>query len=217
MKRTVLACSLILIAAGALSAQAITVNQPSHGDIWVKGKPGGIVWTSTGSLPNQVRISLRNAASTAEVLVIADPAPNTSPYTLWTPPASVPDGTYVIRVKAKGVAVHGDSVPFVISIQPEIHITDPRNGAIWAKKTRSTTITWSHVGKLPRTINIDLVDQYKTKVIVIAKGEQNLGTFTWTYPSDLKIGDYFVQVWIPLNPNEDSQVIRDAHTVRVIY
>ncbi len=217
MKRTVAVCFFIMIAASALSAQTITVKQPSPGDIWVKGKPVGIVWTGTGSLPGQVRISLRNAASTAEVLVIADPAPNTSPYTLWAPPASLPDGTYVIRVKAKGVAVHGDSVPFGISVQPEIRITDPRNGTIWAKKTRNVTISWSQVGKLPSTINIDLLSQDKKTAVAIARGERNRHSFSWVFPADLKIGDYFVNVWTSLNPNEDSQVISDSHGVKIIY
>lgn len=46
---------------------------------------------SSGTMPDKVRITLRNQASTAVVQDVMDPAANTGTY-MWTVPGSIPDG-----------------------------------------------------------------------------------------------------------------------------
>ncbi len=217
MKRYGVVCLAVLIAAAALSAQTITVKQPSPGDIWIKGEMATIFWTHSGTLPANVRISLRNADSTVEVLVIAETAPNMgASFGPWVPPASLPDGSYVIRVKAKGVATHGDSVPFGISVKPEIHITSPREGALWTRKA-AVAITWNKVGLLPHVINIDLYNPASGRHSLIAVGQRiSERTYSWVVPSDFPLGDSDLTVWTPLNPKEDSAVIIDKHKVKIL-
>jgi Kre9/KNH-like N-terminal Ig-like domain len=114
MKKLVRLFVLVLIIAGSLSAASITVTKPALNELWTKGQSFTITWTKTGSMPNNVRVSLRNKASTAVVQEIVDPAPNTGAY-LWLVPTSIPDGEYCIRVKVKGADISDDSEVFRIT------------------------------------------------------------------------------------------------------
>jgi Kre9/KNH-like N-terminal Ig-like domain len=110
---------LSVVSAGA---QTIMVTKPALNEVWIKGQPQpyAITWTKTGTMPNTVRISLRNKASTAVVQEIVDGAPNSGNYQ-WSVPAGIPDGDYHIRVKVKGADISDDSEVFNISAgqQPE--------------------------------------------------------------------------------------------------
>jgi len=105
---------LVLFIAGSSIAASITVTKPAANEPWVKGQTYTIIWTKSGSMPNNVRITLRNKASTAVVQEIADPAPNSGAY-LWLVSASIPDGEYRIRVKVKNADISDDSEVFTIS------------------------------------------------------------------------------------------------------
>jgi hypothetical protein len=117
MKRSIGLVFLVFMTAGMLCAQTITVTEPAAGETWHTGLTYLITWTKSGTMPATVRIALRNAAGTSEVRTIQDPAPNTGSYS-WTIPKDIPDGSYKIRVKAKGTNIEGDSVTFTISSGP---------------------------------------------------------------------------------------------------
>ena len=101
MKRSVMFLSLVFLACGLLSGQSITVTMPYTGLTYHVTLAMPIAWTSSGSVPGQVKIQLRNAASTAVVKDIVNPTQNDGHY-VWDIPASVTPGQYRIRVKAIG-------------------------------------------------------------------------------------------------------------------
>jgi hypothetical protein len=114
MKKLMWICVLVLFIAGLSGAASITVTKPALNEPWTKGQSYTITWTKTGSMPNNVRISLRNKTSTAVIQEIVDPAPNTGAY-LWLVPTSIPDGEYCVRVKVKGADISDDSEVFSIT------------------------------------------------------------------------------------------------------
>jgi hypothetical protein len=114
MKKLIWVFVLVLFIAGLSGAASITVTKPALNEPWTKGQTYAITWTKTGSMPNNVRISLRNKTSTAVVQEIVDPAPNTGTY-MWTVPASIPEEEYCIRVRVKTTDISDDSEVFTIS------------------------------------------------------------------------------------------------------
>jgi len=120
MKRSLFAILSLALFVAAAGAQTITVTKPAAGETVVKGTGYTIMWTKTGTMGANVRITLRNAATLAEVQVIADPAPNTGSFA-WQMPGDIPDGSYKIRVKVKNEAVSGDSGAFTIKTGPKVY------------------------------------------------------------------------------------------------
>jgi hypothetical protein len=124
MKRALWVVVFLLLAAAIVGAQSITVVKPASGEILRSGGGYTIVWTKTGTMPDQVRITLRNAQTLAEVWVIRDGAPNTGSFAWQMPEFDA--GAYVIRVKVKGANIHDDSEPFTIAAQPTRVAPRPR-------------------------------------------------------------------------------------------
>jgi hypothetical protein len=111
VKKALFLCTLFVICAAFVGAQTVTVTKPAAGQTVLKEEICHILWTKNGTMPGLVRISLRNSQTLAEVLLIADNAANSGSFD-WLVPKSIPDGTYVIRVKVKDAAVQDDSGSF---------------------------------------------------------------------------------------------------------
>lgn len=207
MKKLLGILVLFVLTIGLASAASITVTEPHAGLFWPKGKTATIYWNKEGTLPENVKITLRDENSTAELMVIADPAPNSGSYS-WAIPANTANGKYVIRVKAKGLDIHGDSGVFNIHKYAKLTVTNPQGGETWMETT-THVITWTKEGNLSETVNIFLgrMVPYPFCVKVIDDHAPNSGSFTWTVPGDIPVGDY--KLWIlyrctdyPLNWNE---------------
>lgn len=114
MRKPIGVFALLILTAGLASAAMVTVTKPAPGETWVKGKAYAIIWTKDGTMPDLVRISLRDARTLGELRLIQDNVPNTGSY-LWTVPADITDGAYRIRVKVNDVTVADDSDFFYIA------------------------------------------------------------------------------------------------------
>jgi len=193
MKRLFLFVLSLALAATA-SAATITVTKPYDypSEPYCTGKSYPITWTKSGTMSDTVKITLRNEASTAEIAVIADPAPNSGSYQ-WTIPTGLGDGKYVVRVKAKGVDVHGDSQASTIVTCPAIKITSPHEGETW-QETTTHTITWDVVGILQNGSKIELRDASMNLARPIADSIGNQGGYAWPVPGNLTIGTYYIKI-----------------------
>jgi hypothetical protein len=208
--------ALCVVTAGFVSAQTITVTKPTDfpSEPYCMGKTYPITWTTTGSLPNQVRITLRNATSTAEVALIADPAPNNGTY-MWTLPTNLADGKYVVRVKAKGAAVYGDSQASTMVTCPSLKITNPHQGDFWDQGT-SHNITWDLVGNIQNGSKIVLLDALGKLARPIADHMGNLGGYTWPVPGNLALGNYTLQISATAIVLGQNVTVMDAKTVKIV-
>jgi hypothetical protein len=178
MKKLIWICVLVLFIAGLSSAASITVTKPALNEPWTKGQSFTITWTKTGSMPNNVRISLRNKNSTAVVQEIVDPAPNTGVY-LWLVPTSIPDGEYRIRVKVKGADISDDSEVFTIATGQQPPNQPPSPGAIKSEKALVKT------GVEPIPVKPTLVVVRPAENATIRNGEHMYIQFdAFTMPGD---------------------------------
>jgi hypothetical protein len=118
MKKVLFACLIFSFSLALASGQSITVTKPAANETWVKGQSHTIQWTKQGTLPDTVRISLRDSGGTALVQLIANAAPNTGTFS-WTVPSTLADGAYRIKVKATDVAIEALSGIFTIGSSSE--------------------------------------------------------------------------------------------------
>lgn len=221
MKKLLLCLFLLSFLAGMAIAASVNVTNPAGGVTWIKGQTYLITWTKDGDMPSNVKITLRNQNSTAEVLEIANPASNTGSYP-WLVPASVPDGSYHIRVKVKDVAVQDDSDLFQIGVlppppppAPNIIVTKPGAGETWNRNT-AYTITWTKNGTMPDWVKIDLMDKNSAAVVrPIADNKPNTGSCQWTVPADVPFGDYRVRVQVKTTTIKDDSEIFHIGVVKI--
>ncbi len=187
MKKPFIFLVFFFLAVGLAAAATITVTQPAANATWVKGQTYTILWTHGRDVPPNVRITLRNEDSTAELKVIADPAPNTGSYQ-WLVPNDIADGRYRIRVKTLTAEAFDDSDIFTIKIliaQRGFGLTAPNGGESWPLDS-TRDITWN-ASNLQGMVRLDL---YKggtglaNKVGTITTNTPaSTGKFTWTVGS----------------------------------
>ena len=190
VKRLVGFFIISFLAAGVLGAASITVTMPYTGLTYHITLAMPIAWTSSGSVPGQVRIQLRNAASTAVVKDIVNPTQNDGHY-VWDIPASVTPGQYRIRVKAIGANVFGDSQVFNINLNPHWTPIHPGTDESWARGL-THQITWTNFGPVPAKLNINLV-QGQTKTL-IATCVPDTGSYSWAIPLNQATGQYQIEL-----------------------
>jgi hypothetical protein len=189
---------LVLVVSGW--SQTITVTQPSAGAIWKKGEAKTIQWTNQGDTGANVRIVLRKTGQTAAVLQIADPAPNSGSFA-WTIPASVPEGTYFIRVKSKTVdQATDDSGEFQIKAKEGAMplmfavITAPKADTAWSQG-KVQTIKWTKYNSQAVNVRILLMDPAVTNTVhVITASTPNSGSFSWDIPDSIANGSYRIRI-----------------------
>ncbi len=208
MRKLAVLAFLSLFCAAGLMAQSVTVTKPGANETWVKGQTYQILWTKSGTMPDLVRISLRNQTGATEVLLIQDNAPNSGSFS-WPVPGSVPDGAYRIRVKVKNVAVSDDSEVFTIAAAggPSITVTKPALNDKW-NRSKTYNIIWTKTGTMPNTVKIDLMNQAGTSIVKpIADGVPNTGSYPWPIPADMAFGSYRVRVQVKTTTIRDDSDI----------
>jgi hypothetical protein len=170
----------------------ITIIRPTLGDTFWMGLPFIITWKQTGNLPGQVSISLVNPNGTAVVQQLI-PSTANSGSVGQNLPFGLAAGPYRVRVKTIGAEVFGDSQVFNVS-PDSLKITQPTYGSNW--KERSTrAITWTTTGNLPNSLMITLLNKAKNKIVkVIAESAPNTGSFSWTVPGDIPLGEYYIRI-----------------------
>ena len=178
------------LTAGFMRGETIVVKNPPYPDGYglQNGKSYMINWSADFALAGNVRIELRNANSTATILTIAAPYPNTGRYR-WIIPANVVAGAYHIRVTFLSGGLYDDSDPF--SIMPWLSITMPEcgPGGNWMRG-KTFVITWSAIGPMPDTVQLSMRNVETNAVSIIAESAPNSGSFSWKVPMRFPLGDY---------------------------
>jgi len=148
---------LLLTAAALLPGQSIVVTSPREGETFRFGQICAIAWTKSGALPDTVSIRLRRAGSPGSepaVLEIAGSTANDGSFS-WAVPASLPAGSYLVRVKAPGSA-SGDSKPFAVAAAGLASQNQP-GSPVQPKGLPPGTSTQPFTGEL-KTVDFQMVD-----------------------------------------------------------
>jgi hypothetical protein len=194
-----------VLAAGSLCATSIEVVEPKLESPAHNGGECGIRWKQDGAVPStgSVRISLRNAASTTEVMPIAESAPNNGGID-WMVPMDLARKKYVVRVKLIGANVRDDSAPFVVS--PNLHITNPTPYSS-LEETKTYAITWTWQGPVPDSkVKVQYSPINSSNFKTIAENVPAKGPCQWTVPGDIPIGLYALHLTLQ-NPASDYDTL----------
>jgi hypothetical protein len=184
-------------------SQTITVDRPTTGDVWEKGKTYNIRWTKTGTMPALVQIWLRNTASTKTLLVISDRTDNDGIHP-WKIPTGVAVGNYRIRVVTGGGTIWGDSKVFAIKAWQTPHpvsdrafpelkkitVTVPKKGDNWHSE-KTYWIQWQTCLKGPFKLELSYEPRKDRKEADIGIRQGNIVppgckySYQWTIPKGI--------------------------------
>ena len=193
----------MLIGLGLVYSQTITVTNPAAGIVWCKGQSYNITWTKTGTMPNFVKIWLRNPASTQTILEISAKTDNDGSFS-WPVPGTIANGNYRIRVVTGGGTIWGDSPVFTIKKCKlvfrfyYITVTEPHAGAYW-DGGETHNIEWETNYK--SQLKIQLYDYNGKNLIRDITSLRTFPTtapdkyyFPWPIPTDISPGNYTIRV-----------------------
>ena len=190
MKRIFFVLIITLFLSAFVYSQTITVTNPHSGDTWYKGHTYTITWTKSGTMNANVKIRLMRNGS--RVLPITDYTTNNGSFS-WEVPSDLANGSYYIRVKTIDNAVYDDGEVFTIGNAPSanITVTNPHSGQIWCKG-KTYTITWTKSGSMDTNVKIRLF--HGSTKIPLTNSTPNNGSYSWTIPSSLSNGSYYIRV-----------------------
>jgi len=202
---------LMVMGMGLIFSQSITVTAPAGGATWHKGDTPTITWTKSGTMDANVKITLRNADASLHT-VITMSTPNDGSYP-WMIPGSIPNGTYLMRVKTVDNAVTDDSPAFTIAdAAPEaasINITSPVASTDWCLGENGV-VNWTKSGTMDANVKITLRNSDGSLNTVMIMSTPNDGNYSWPVPSGFAVGNYKVRV-----KTVDNAVFDESNTFEI--
>jgi hypothetical protein len=218
MKRAVGFLFLLVFSGLSMSAQSITLTKPAGGETWIKGQTYAITWTKSGSMPDLVKITLRNAVTLVDAAVIADDVQNSGSYQ-WMVPAATADGTYKVRVKAKNTTILGDSGAFTVAAPAPagtITFVVPHSGDTW-NNGQVHTIQWNTSGNVANSFTISLLTADGVSVVDKIITSCPCCSAGWAWSQDIAPGSYRLR--IQANGSQiyaDCPISISANSIKII-
>ena len=169
---------------------AFTLDAPNGGEVWARGTQETVIWEPLGVTGN-VKIELcRDGTPCA---LVSDDTANDGAFA-WTVPANLTLGdNYTIRVTSLAdTQVRDDSdAPFAVSTlnPPVLTVVAPNGGEIW-QRGQSYDVTWT-AADVAGMISLELYAGGGYVDLVTAAAPVNDGSFAWTIPADLVLGDNY--------------------------
>lgn len=184
----------------------ITIVSPKSGEVLRVGEQAVISWQSTGNLGGPLVIRLIHHAGDPaghglfDVMVKSQVSAGDGHGSLnWTVP-EVPTGyTYFIDIGSPNTGASSSYFTIINPKQvPTIKVTSPNGGEVWLRG-KTYNITWKHVADPKQKVIITLIPGSDfasgRKLGEAVAGADGAGSFSWTVPSDIKLGkDY--KIWL---------------------
>jgi hypothetical protein len=177
----------------------ITVSSPNGGENWVVGSSHNITWTSQGIAGNITLKLYVNGVDQGRIF--ADPIPITNGSYTWTIGNNLPNGYTIVpgsnfqvmvRYTSEINDLSNSSFTISDSVTPTITVTNPSSGVIW-RHGEARQITWAKQGTMHDWVKIRLM-QGSTKILGISDDTANDGQFSWTIPTSISTGNYYIRV-----------------------
>jgi len=199
MKISYFAVIILFIFTIALPAQVITVNAPSAETTWYKGQTENITWNKSGTMDSNVKLTLRNADDSLN-MVITMSTSNSGSYS-WTIPHSIPDGTYMLRIKTTDNLVWDNSDPFSIADLPPfvstgtISVTSPGAGTEFLVTQWAINVSWGNTGSNHERVSLEAIPEGASSGTFIEADTPNDDDYQWMNPGTLTgAGRFFIRV-----------------------
>ena len=170
-----------------------TVVRPSNVDVWIKGQPASITWTSTGSSTftgGNVRLDLGKGSS-----VIGYFTENTANDGSYSVTGSIVNnldaGTdYYVKISDSSTgAVEFITNRFVVS-EPPPNPTITTSAPNECTAGTSCVVTWTTVG----AVGTNVILSHSSGNTIASSVVTSAGTYTWTIPANQAPGTYYIKV-----------------------
>lgn len=192
-KRLLLIAAILAPFSGAF-AQSISIDYPNGGETLSHGATETIRWTSQAQSAPFVAVAIQKGAGPK---VIVASTPNDGEF-VWTVTPDMGVGTnykiFIRSTTSPAIADTSDTVFSVVStpVPPSLSLTRPQGGELFMKGSVQP-ITWITAGSVGASIRINL--RQGDMVWPIAALAANIGSYSWTVPSDVLNGsDYVVEI-----------------------
>ncbi len=188
---------LFFVAFAYSGSGTITVKKPNSQNTWIKGNTYKIVWSKSGNMDSQVKITLYKPDHKSLIYIIAKPTPNNGSF-LWTIPNSIPSGKYLVRVKTMDNSVYDDGEVFKIDSLSNVGkyagIIKPDNS--------------KNIGAILDAVNPGKNGKLKTINIISPTGGKWKEGSTMTIKWEGKSGEEFAIYLVSFDKKEVEKVIR---------
>ena len=170
----------------SITTPTITVNAPNGGEDLAVGTTYDVVWSSVGYDYGAIRDSLTIQYSSdggSNWTDFATGEQNDSLYE-WTIPDDVSDTCLVKIFDSTRTATSDTSDATFRIVLPYVNITTPNGGEQWPIG-EGKEVTWTSVGAVSDNLKFEYSkDNFVSDINLMATGEADDGTYTWTVPDD---------------------------------
>jgi hypothetical protein len=172
----------------------ITLTHPNGAERFSPGDSVLVTWTSESSVGQYVKLKLFKGTSSTPTLWISGKTENDGSLT-WRVPADLASGDdYRIQIYSYDDGNQLDYSDNYFSISTDrLKMTYPNGGEIIGQGSR-VDITWESGGTMGTSARLKLFKEGSSTPIWITGGTPNNGSYSWTFPSDLPVGKYRIQV-----------------------
>ena len=175
----------------------ITVTSPSSGDSFALGANCPIRWSNSGSSGSYVQIQMDYGSHDSPLTIVSSTS-NDGSYD-WTISSDIVPRTnyHITLTSTSSSSVRDDGGSFSITsnspVSTSIVVTSPSSSSSWRVGTQHT-IEWTTSGSVGSNVKIEYDQSSHTSMHTVVTSTPNDGSYSWTLPSDLLTGSYYVRV-----------------------
>ncbi|MFA5231193.1 MAG: hypothetical protein WC416_02155 [Candidatus Omnitrophota bacterium] len=180
----------------SITAPLATIVQPAGGEEWISGTEHNIIWSETGVLGKDIKISYSiDGGATYPYVIFQNSSGDSAVYNnyitvadnlfsyKWVVPNTISAQS---RVKVEGLSNGGNGTSLAnFSIKlPSITITSPVATDLWAIYDTARTISWSTVGNISEHLKIEYFKDESTSKVILEDTNGALTSYSWDITED---------------------------------
>ncbi|MDD5282128.1 MAG: hypothetical protein PHF69_05475 [Candidatus Omnitrophica bacterium] len=182
----------------SITAPFATIAQPAGGEGWIAGTEHDIIWSETGSLGKDIKISysvdggltypyviFQNSTGDSAIYDNYIIPVNSSLSYKWTVPNTI---STQCRIKIEGLTNSGSGTSLAnFSIKlPIITITSPVSTDLWSIYDTGKLISWTNTGNVSEHLKIEYFKDASTSKVILADVNGTATSYSWDITEDYK-------------------------------
>jgi hypothetical protein len=182
----------------SITAPFAAIAQPSGGEEWIAGTEHNIIWSETGVLGKDIRISYSiNGGVTYPYVIFENPTKDNTIYAnnitiiggslsyTWTVPNTV---SSQCRIKIQGLSNNGSGISladFAIKL-PVIAVNTPVTTDVWSIYDTGKLISWTKTGNVSDHLKIEYFKDEVTSKVILEDTNGPSMSYSWDITEDFK-------------------------------
>ncbi|MFA6358179.1 MAG: hypothetical protein WCY09_05885 [Candidatus Omnitrophota bacterium] len=201
----------------SITAPFATISQPAGGEEWIAGTEHDIIWSETGVLGKDIKISYSiNGGATYPYVIFQNPTKDNTIYAnnittigsslsyKWIVPNTI---SAQCRIKIQGLSNNSSGISladFAIRL-PVITVSAPVSTDLWSIYDTGKLISWTKAGNVSEHLKIEYFKDDTTSKVILDDTNGPSSSYSWDITEDFK--DYVSDNgWIKIT-DLDSEAI----------